>query len=87
MIFAPRFFLLGLFVIALAKDKFEDEMSLLLRLKAMAFIFIVVIVTVILQPVFNLIWKNPIMDITPVHLVLRMLIAYLIFFFFLKKFR
>lgn len=33
-------FILGLFFVAWAKDKFEDEMSLLLRLKAIGFSFI-----------------------------------------------
>ena len=87
MIFTSRFFLLGLFVIALARDKVEDELILLLRLKAMGFIFTVVIVTVIIQPIIDLMWKDSIQNMTPVYLVLRMLIAYHIFFFFLKKFR
>ncbi|HKB45448.1 MAG TPA: hypothetical protein VKC90_13705 [Chitinophagaceae bacterium] len=87
MVSTLRFFLLGLFVIALARDKIEDELTLLLRLKAMGFIFTLVIVTVIIQPIIDLIWKNPLENLTPPHLVLRMLIAYHIFFFFLKKFR
>jgi hypothetical protein len=86
-IIAPRLFLLGLLVIALAKDKLEDEMTLLIRLRVMASIFITTIMIVIIQPLVDFIVKDPIGDVTPIHLILRMLIAYHVLFFFVKKFR
>ncbi len=86
-IITPRFFLLGLLLISLAKDKTEDEMSMLLRLKAMGFIFILVIGIIIIRPVSDLIWKDTTPEPSSLHIVLRMLIAYHVVFFFLKKFR
>lgn len=84
---APRILLFGLLIISLARDKVEDELTLLVRLKAMGFTFILVAVIVIIEPIANLIWTGTAINMTSPHLVLRMLIAYLIIFFFLKKIR
>ena len=86
-LFTPRFILFGLLMIALAREKLEDELTSFVRLKAMGFTFILVIGIVIIKPIADWIWKDPLPDPTSVHFVLRMLIAYHVIFFILKKFR
>lgn len=80
-------FILGLFFVAWAKDKFEDEMSLLLRLKAIGFSFICAIVSVIIGPFIDFILGDSVVQIKGQELVTIMLFAYLIYFWIQKKFR
>ncbi len=79
-------FIFGLFFVAWAKDKFEDEMSLLLRLRAMGFAFLCAIFFVILDPVFNLVLRDRIREIKSQELVTTMLFVYIIYFWLQKKF-
>jgi hypothetical protein len=83
----PRVFLLGFLIICLSRDKVEDELTLLVRLRALGFTFILVAGMVIVEPIANLICKDPNINVTATHFVLRMLIAYQIIFFIFKKVR
>ena len=77
--------ILGVFFIAWAKDKVEDEMTIALRLKAMSWSFSTAIFVVITKPIADLFVHDPIIDIKGQQLVLSMLFGYLIMFFILKR--
>jgi len=85
--YLPNICILGLLLFALARDKFEDEMTLLLRLKAIAWTFFVGVFSVITQPLFDRMWGDPIKVLSSQHLIVIMLISYITFFFIMKKFR
>ena len=87
LIIVPSICILGLLIIALARDKFEDEMTILLRLKAMAFTFIAAVIYVITEPLLDWLWGDAVNLLSSRHLVVTMLISYILFFFFLKKLR
>jgi len=84
-IFCGDFIILGLFLIALTKDKIEDELTLLIRVKAMAISFIITIAYVILQPVFDLIWGDEIVELKGQKIMIGMLFVYLGYFFIQKR--
>ena len=69
------FLILGLFIIAIAKDKVEDEMSELIRLKAMAYGFSFAILYVIFRD-FGLILGIEIKEINAQELLFTVLVTY-----------
>jgi hypothetical protein len=81
------FFILGLLIVAFSKDKVEDELTLIIRLKAIAFSFIVTIVCVVLQPVFDALWRDPLSEPSGYKIIIGMLFLYLLSFYYYKRMR
>jgi hypothetical protein len=85
-IFCINIFILGLLLIILTKEKVEDEMLMALRFKAMGFTFMSAVIFVMIEPLFNQIEGSNRVS-TSSYLVIAMLIAHIIYFFILKRFR
>lgn len=83
-IFALNVFILGLLFVAWAKDKVEDEMTLTIRLKAMAWTFGWAVLYVIIKPIIDVLFKDPIQDLNGQQVVLSMLFVYLIMYYLQK---
>jgi hypothetical protein len=81
-------FLLGLLFVAWAKDKVEDEMTMLMRLKAIEWTFMYAIIYVIIEPIFyKLLDTDAIENINTKGLVVMMLMVYLIQYYIQKRAR
>lgn len=78
-------FILGLLLIALAKDKFEDEMIGSLKLRTMAFAFVFGVSIVIITPIVELISNDPVSEMSGHRVVLSMLGVYLIVYYLGKR--
>ena len=83
-IFTLNAFILGLLFVAWSKDKVEDEMTVAVRLKAMASTFGWAVLYVIIKPVVDLLFKDPIQDLTGQQVVMSMLFVYLIMYYLQK---
>lgn len=83
-IFTLNAFLLGLLFVAWSKDKIEDEMTVAIRLKAMAWTFSWAVLYVIIKPIIDLLFKDPIQDLTGQQVVMSMLFVYLIMYYLQK---
>ena len=83
-IFTLNAFILGLLFVALSKDKVEDEMTVAIRLKAMAMTFSWTVLTVIVKPIVDLLFKQPLKDLTGQEVVMDMLFVYLIVYYLQK---
>jgi hypothetical protein len=79
-VFVMNGFILGLLFVALAKEKIEDEMIAQMRLKAMAQTFITAVFYVIVKPFIDLVFRDPIEDVTGQFVVIFMLLGYLLNF-------
>ena len=79
-VFSMNGFILGLLFVALAKEKIEDEMIAQMRLKAMSQTFITAVLYVIVRPFMDLVFRDPIQDVTGQFLVIFMLLGYLLNF-------
>lgn len=77
------FLLFGLFLIAFAREKIEDERSISLRIRAFATSSGVAVFYVIFKPWINLLLKMP-MEVTGQEIVLFMLLSF-IFTYNLQK--
>ena len=77
--------ILGLLLSAWAVDKVEDELIVLVRLKSMEWAFHWVVLYVIVMPLVDLLFGDPISELKAHPLVLSMLIAYHVFYFFQKR--
>jgi hypothetical protein len=75
--FTMNGFILGLLFVALAKEKIEDEMIAQMRLKAMSQTFITAVLYVIVKPFMDLVFRDPIEDVTGQFVVIFMLLGYL----------
>lgn len=78
---------LGLLIIALSKDSIEDEMTIAIRLKAMAWAFTWAVFYVILSPIIDLLFKDPIGVLTGQQVIMSMLFVYMIMYYLQKKSR
>lgn len=78
-------FILGLLFVAWSKDKIEDEMTVIIRLKAMAWTFTSAVLCVIIVPFIDLLFKNPVANITGQQIVMSMLFIYLIMYYLQKR--
>lgn len=76
--------ILGLSLVAWSRDKVEDEMTVALRLKSVAFAFSFAVGFVILSPVVDLLFKDPIQDSTGQSVVMGMLMMYLMIYYLQK---
>ena len=83
-IFTLNVFILGLLFVAWSKDKVEDEMTVAIRLKAMAWTFGWAVLYVIVKPIVDLLFKDPIQDLTDQQVVMSMLFVYLIIYYLQK---
>jgi hypothetical protein len=79
-VFSMNGFILGLLFVALAKERIEDEMIAQMRLKAMSQTFITAVLYVIVRPFMDLVFRDPIQDVTGQFLVIFMLLGYLLNF-------
>ena len=77
--------IIGLFLIAISKDKIEDERIIFIRLNAMAFAFGFAIIYTLVYPFVGSMFGDLIKDITGQGVILNMLIMYLIWFWLLKR--
>lgn len=83
-VFTMNGFILGLLFVALAKEKVEDEMIAQMKLKAMSQTFITAVFYVIVKPFVDLVFRDPIQDITGQFLVIFMLLGYLLNYYIQK---
>jgi hypothetical protein len=83
--FTANAIILGLLFIAWSKDKLEDEMTFPIRLKAMAFAFISAVCILVISPFVDLLFKVPIENETGHSVVIKMLLFYLIWYYFQKR--
>lgn len=86
-VFTMNAFLLGLLLVAWSRDKIEDEMTVFIRLKAMAWTFTWAVLYVIIKPIGDLIFDDPVEILTGQEVVMSMLFVYLIMYFFQKRWR
>jgi hypothetical protein len=70
--------ILGLIIIALSKDKVEDEMLVAIRLQGMANSFIGGVVLVFISPFIDILFKDPVQTMPAQQVVMFMLFTYLI---------
>lgn len=87
-----RIILVGLLVIALAKEKIEDERILTMRGQAFSMAFVAGVVYTLVQPLVNLIAdliveddKGPLTDIGDFQILWFLLTMYLLFFYMIKR--
>lgn len=73
-------FILGLLFFAWSRDKVEDEMTVAIRLKATAWTFSWAVLYVIFMPIVDLLFKDPIQNLTGQQVVMSMLFLYLIMY-------
>jgi hypothetical protein len=83
-VFTLNAFILGLLFVAWSKDKVEDEMTIAIRLKAMAWSFSWAVFYVIVMPIMDLLFKDPLQDLTGQQVVMSMLFVYLIMYYLQK---
>ncbi len=79
--------ILGLLLIALARDKEESETTLLFKLKALNFTFVGAVLYVLVRPLTDLALSVQSEQMSAQGLVLSMLFAYLFMYFFQKRAR
>lgn len=76
--------ILSLTLIAVARDKMEDELIQMLRLQAMAFAFLYAVCHPIIAPILSLLLEGSWGQVSSHLLVLNMLVIYLLSFSFMK---
>ena len=84
-LFTMNAFILGLLFIAWAKDRVEDELTVQIRLKAMSWAFLWAVLFVVIKPIVDMLFRDPIADQKSQELVLSMLLVYLLMYYFQKK--
>lgn len=72
--------ILGLLIIALSKEKVEDEMIMAIRLRGMAASFIGGVFFMFTMPFIDLLFKDPVQTMSAQQVVMFVLISYLISF-------
>ena len=77
-------FILGLLFVAWSRDKVEDEMTVAIRLKSMAWTFTWAVLYVIIKPIMDLLFNDPIGNLTGQEVVMSMLFVYLILYYLQK---
>lgn len=82
-IFSYDFFITGLLLIAISKDKIEDELTMHLRLKSMAFCFILIVTSVIITPLIQIFFKERVND-SAREIAFQMLITHLLVYYLQK---
>lgn len=77
--------ILGLFFIAWARDKFEDEMTMQLRMKAIGFTLMTAVFYIIFRPLIDLILQEPVTAMTAQELMMFILFMYILFYKLQKR--
>ncbi|MFL5787940.1 MAG: hypothetical protein ACJ748_07800 [Flavisolibacter sp.] len=80
-----NFFILGMLLIAWAKNKVEDEFTIALRIKSMILAFILGIFGVVLKPLSDLLLGLKIADMSAQDMAFSMLIIYFVFYYLQKN--
>lgn len=70
------FIIIGLLLLALAREKIEDELLMLIRLESMANAFIFSVLYVVVVPLLKYISFNYVVDMKGVHLIVMTLVVY-----------
>lgn len=78
-------FILGVFFLALSKDKVEDEMTMSFRLRSMAFSFIWAVVMVVVRPVIDIVSGDTVSMMSSQSVILSMLIVYVVSYYLNKR--
>lgn len=84
-VFTLNAFILGLQFVACSRDKVEDEMTVSIRLKAMFWTITMVVLYVIIMPLIDLLFKDPVGVLTGQQVIMGILFIYL-FQYYLQKF-
>lgn len=80
--------LVSLSMLALTKDKEEDELTIKIRMKSYAISFIIGVALLVFQPFANLLFDNSFLfDMSAFQLILTMLCVYFSLFSLYKKSR
>lgn len=82
---SPTIFILGLFIIVFSKDKNEDELYVFLRLKAFASAVGAAAIMVIIRPIIDLLFMDPLTPILGQEIVIFMLLMHLMVYYLLKR--
>lgn len=82
---AMNIIILGLFFIAWSRDKIEDEMTLHIRFMSMVRAFVFGIILVILQPLVDVVFSEPIAEISSQQLIATMLLFFIFTYAVQKK--
>ena len=77
--------ILGLFFIAWARDKFEDEMTMQIRMKAIGFTIMTTVFYMILRPIIDLLLQDPVTEMSAQELMIFILLMYIIFYKLQKR--
>lgn len=77
--------ILGLFFVAWARDKFEDEMTMQIRMKAVGFTIMTAVFYLILRPIMDLILQDPVTEMGAQELMIFILLMYIIFYKLQKR--
>lgn len=78
-------FIFGLFLIAWAKDKVEDDQTTAIRVKSLFIAFIFAVVSIVFKPLTDLLFSIPIKDMKGQEVAGTMLFVYLLFYYSQKK--
>lgn len=70
------FIIIGLLLFALARERIDDELLMLIRLQSMAYAFIFSVLYVVIPPLLGYIISNHIVDMKGLHLILMTLVVY-----------
>lgn len=77
--------IIGMLLIAFAKDKIENDQSISLRLKTMVFAILMAVCLVVLKPITDLLVGDPISDMNGKSVAFNMLAFYLSMYYLQKK--
>ncbi|MGZ5246983.1 MAG: hypothetical protein ACXWV5_08100 [Flavitalea sp.] len=78
-------FILGLFLIVWSKEKAENQFTQMLRYRALALTFLIAVFHVLLSPVIDLFFNDPLVDNKAIDVILNMLMVYLFIFYLTRK--
>lgn len=84
-LFTMNAFILGLLLVAMAKERVENERMMALRRKAMAGALVTAVLLVLIKPLVDLLFKEPVGDMKSQEFVVGMLFAYLLLYYLQKK--
>jgi len=83
-VFSLNILILGFFMVAWSKDKVETELTNAIRFRALSVSFCFVIFTFLLHPFVDLLFKDPVQDLSAQQIVMNLLFFYIMMFYVLK---
>lgn len=84
-IFMTNGIILGLLMLVCSRDKEEDEMTIAIRLQAMSWSFLWGALYIIIMPFIDMLFQDPIKQLSAQQLVMSMLFVYLIMYYTKKR--